>query len=35
MAAREVIHFPFRAQLSSRPMFLARIPPEPVAESPP
>jgi hypothetical protein len=35
MAVKEAIHFPFRAQLTRRPMFPARIPPEPVAESPP
>jgi hypothetical protein len=35
MAAREVIHFPSEAQLSTRPQFPALIPPEPVAESPP
>jgi len=35
MAAREVIHFPFWAQLASRPLLAVRIPPDPVAESPP
>ncbi len=35
MAAREVIHFSFRAQLGSRSMFPARPTPEPVAEPPP
>jgi hypothetical protein len=35
MAAREVIHFPCGAQLSTRFNCPARIPPEPVAESPP
>jgi hypothetical protein len=35
MAVREVIHFPFKAQLSTRLQFPARFPPEPVAESPP
>lgn len=35
MAAKEVIYFPLRAQLSTRLWFPARIPPEPVAESPP
>jgi hypothetical protein len=34
MAAREVIYFPFRAQLSRRQRFLALLPPRPVAESP-
>jgi hypothetical protein len=35
MAAKEVIHFPLWAQLTGRPLFPARIPPEPVCESPP
>ena len=35
MAAEEVIHFSFWAQLSRRPNSLAFIPPEPVAEPPP
>jgi hypothetical protein len=35
MAAKEVIHFPLRAQLSERLSFPALLPPEPVAESPP
>jgi hypothetical protein len=35
MAAREVIHFPLRAQLSTRLWFPALLPPEPVAKSPP
>jgi hypothetical protein len=35
MAAREVIHFPFGAQLSTRPKFPVLPLPEPVAESPP
>jgi hypothetical protein len=35
MAARELIHFPLWAQLALRPLFPARNPPEPVAESPP
>jgi|ERR1035438_335343 hypothetical protein len=35
MAAKEVIHFPFGAQLSMRLLFPALLPPEPVAESPP
>jgi len=35
MAVREVIHFPFRAQLSKRQVLPAYIHPEPVAESPP
>jgi hypothetical protein len=35
MAVKEVIHFPFRAQLTRRAMFPARIPLEPLAESPP
>jgi hypothetical protein len=34
MAAREVIYFPFGAQLSTRPQCPALLPPEPVAESP-
>jgi hypothetical protein len=35
MAAKEVIYFPLRAQLSTRLWFPARILPEPVAKSPP
>jgi hypothetical protein len=35
MAAREVIHFPFGAQLATRPQVPVLLPPEPVAESPP
>ena len=35
MAASEVIHFPFRAQLACRPSFRLDSPSEPVAESPP
>ncbi len=35
MAVKEVIHFPFQAQLADRLPFPARILPEPVAESPP
>jgi hypothetical protein len=35
MAAEEVIHFPFWAQLSQRPNSPALSPPEPVAEPPP
>ena len=35
MAAKEVIHFPFWAQLSERPVFPARLVPEPVSEPPP
>jgi hypothetical protein len=35
MAAREVIYFPFRAQLSTRLRFPALLAPEPVAQSPP
>jgi len=35
MAVKEVIHFPFRAQLSRRLRIRVYIPPEPVAESPP
>jgi hypothetical protein len=35
MAAREVIHFPSWAQLASRPLSPARIPPEPIALSSP
>jgi hypothetical protein len=35
MAAEEVIHFPFRVQLSLRPHFSALSPPEPVANPPP
>ena len=35
MAGRELIHFPFWAQLSSPPLFPVLSPPEPVAESPP
>jgi len=35
MAAKEVIHFRFQAQLSAHSVFAARIPPEPVAQSPP
>ena len=35
MAAKEVIHFPFGAQLSTHLQFPALVPPEPVAKSPP
>ena len=35
MAAEEVIHFPFWAQLSKRPNSPALFPPEPVAKPPP
>ncbi len=35
MAVREVIYFRFGAQLSTRRLFPALSPPEPVAESPP
>jgi hypothetical protein len=35
MAARELIHFPLWAQLTSRPLLRALILSEPVAESPP
>jgi hypothetical protein len=35
MAAEEVIHFPFWAQLSTCPCSPALSPPEPVVESPP
>jgi hypothetical protein len=35
MAAKEVIHFSYSAQLASCSLFLTRIPPEPVSESPP
>ncbi len=35
MAAKEVIHFPLRAQLSPRLRSTALRPPEPVAKSPP
>ena len=35
MAAKEVIHFPFGAQLPTQPQFPVLVPPEPVAESPP
>jgi hypothetical protein len=35
MAAKEVIHFPFFAQLASRSFFPVQFPREPVAESPP
>jgi len=35
MAVREVIYFPLWAQLAARPVSFFRIPPEPVAESPP
>lgn len=35
MAGREVIYFPFEAQLSARPHFPTLLPPEPVAKSPP
>jgi hypothetical protein len=35
MAAREVIYFPFGAQLSTPPQFPALLPPEPAAKSPP
>ncbi len=35
MAVKEVSHFLFEAQLSTRPQFPALLPPEPVAESPP
>jgi hypothetical protein len=35
MAVKEVIHFPFLAQLSSRPLFPGLPSPEPVSESPP
>ena len=35
MAAREVIHFLFSAQLASCPLFPALLPPDPVSESPP
>jgi hypothetical protein len=35
MAAREVIHFLFGTQLSTRPQVPVLLPPEPVAESPP
>jgi hypothetical protein len=35
MAAREVIHFQSRVQLTPRPSIPAQIPPDPVAESPP
>jgi hypothetical protein len=35
MAVNEVIHFPLRAQLSTRPMCPAQLLPGPVAESPP
>jgi hypothetical protein len=34
MAAKEVIHFQFGAQLSMPLQFPALLPPEPVAESP-
>ena len=34
MAVREVIYFPFQAQLSTRQQFPALLLPEPVAESP-
>ena len=35
MAAKEVIHFPLRAQLSERPLCPAQALPQPVAKSPP
>jgi hypothetical protein len=35
MAAQEVIHFPFWAQLPLRPHSPGLSPPEPVAEPPP
>jgi len=35
MASREVIYFPFGAQLSTRPQFPALLSPGPVAKSPP
>jgi len=35
MAAREVIHFPFWVQLSTRQVFPAYVFPQPVAKSPP
>ncbi len=35
MAAKEVNYFGSRAQLFSRPVFLALPPPEPTAEPPP
>jgi hypothetical protein len=35
MAATEVIHFHFSAQLASLSLFPPPVPPEPVAESPP
>jgi hypothetical protein len=35
MAARDVIYFPFSAQLNSRLFFLALLPPQRVSESPP
>jgi hypothetical protein len=35
MPAKEVIHFPFSAQLTSRSLLPALFPPEPVSESPP
>ena len=35
MAAKEVIHFPFGAQLPTQLQFPALVPPEPVAKSPP
>jgi hypothetical protein len=35
MAARQVIHFPFRAQLSAHLRFPSLLLPEPVAKSPP
>jgi hypothetical protein len=35
MAAKEVIYFPFLAQLASHSFFPVQFPPKPVAESPP
>jgi hypothetical protein len=35
MAAKDVIYFPFGAQLSTRLWLPSRVPPEPVAKSPP
>jgi hypothetical protein len=35
MAAKEVIYFPFSAQLTSRSLFPVLIPPELISESPP
>jgi hypothetical protein len=35
MAAKEVIYFSFVVQLTSRTLFLALLPREPVSESPP